>query len=146
MPSSCDICWHQKCFSRSTEAMVLIITLKSEPHWVVNEKYTDSDLCKASLQMTVLTNSSHRAGKTGNRGNAPCWRGQSKRALSELWGCSVGWTLTGSERPPRSPTRICLRNYSCTRRKPQASALPTDTGRVRTCLKTSAKPHEEEFL
>lgn len=67
MPSSCDICWHQKCFSRSAEAMVLIIQLRSERRWVVNEKYTDSDLCKVSQRMTELTNSSQGAGKTRNR-------------------------------------------------------------------------------
>lgn len=43
--------------------MVLIITLGSELRWFVNEKYTDSDLCKVSLQMTALSNCSHPAGK-----------------------------------------------------------------------------------
>lgn len=43
--------------------MVLIIQLRSERRWVVNEKYTDSDLCKVSLQMTELTNSSQSAVK-----------------------------------------------------------------------------------
>lgn len=39
--------------------MVLIIQLRSEWRWLVNEKYTDSALCKVSVQMTELTNSSH---------------------------------------------------------------------------------------
>lgn len=39
--------------------MVLIIRLRSEWCWLVNEKYTDSALCKVSVQMTELTNSSH---------------------------------------------------------------------------------------
>lgn len=48
--------------------MVLIIQLRSERHWVVNEKYTDSDLCKVSLQMTELTNSSEGTVKAGTEG------------------------------------------------------------------------------
>lgn len=50
--------------------MVLIIQLRSEQRSVVNEKYTDSDLCKVSLQMTELTNSSQRTVKTGTEGLA----------------------------------------------------------------------------
>lgn len=49
--------------------MVLIIQPWSEQRWVVNEKYTDSDLFKVSLQMTELTNSSQGAESAGRRGS-----------------------------------------------------------------------------
>lgn len=129
MPSSCDICWHQKCFSRSTEAMVLIIQLRSERRWVVNEKYTDSDLCKVSLQMTELTNSSQGAAKAGNRGRGPCC----SRHIDVV---SV-WILRLSCRTDADGVRkvrvvanscLCSRNHSCRGRKPQAWALPRQQG------------------
>lgn len=50
--------------------MVLIIQLGSEQRTDVNEKYTDSDLCKVSLQMTELTNSSQGTVKSGTAGIA----------------------------------------------------------------------------
>lgn len=51
--------------------MVLIIQPRSVWRWLVNEKYTDSDLCKVSVQMTELTNSSHGTVRAGNRGTGP---------------------------------------------------------------------------
>lgn len=47
--------------------MVLIILLRSERRWVVNEKYTDSDLCKVSLQMAVRVQSTLETGGRGPR-------------------------------------------------------------------------------
>ncbi|KAM3625414.1 uncharacterized protein V6R79_011726 [Siganus canaliculatus] len=82
--------------------MVLIIQSRSERRWVVNEKYTDSDLCKVSLQMTELTNSSQGPVKAGNRGRRTlvCEKPSKLSALclSESSGCRVRATLTGSER------------------------------------------------
>lgn len=49
----------KKCFCRSVKAMALIIQPRTECRCLVNEKYTDGDLCKFSVQMTELTNSSH---------------------------------------------------------------------------------------
>lgn len=109
MPSSCDICWHQNCFSRSAEAMVLIIQSRSERHWDVNEKYTDSDLCKVSQQMTELTNSSQGAVKAVTEGGSLAaqdslkelnvlsrsGRCQGPLALSDSAGRPVGWKWKG---------------------------------------------------
>lgn len=132
MPSSCDICWHQKCFSRSAEAMVLIIQLRSERRWVVNEKYTDSDLCKVSLQMTELTNSSQSAVKLETEREGLV-------AQDPLKGLNVlsVWILRLSCRMDADGVRkitvvanSCLssRNHSCRGRKPQTWALPRQRG------------------
>lgn len=48
--------------------MVLIIHRRSERRSLVNEKYTDGDLCEVSLQMTEF--SSRRTVKSGAEGLA----------------------------------------------------------------------------
>lgn len=131
MLSSCDICWHQKCFSRSAEAMVLIIQPRSEQRWAVNEKYIDSDLCKVSQPMTELTNSSLGAGKAGHRGKGPCCSGYIKRTFypSESSGCRV--MDVDRVRKVKVVPNSCLysRSHSCRRRrKPQAWALHRHRG------------------
>ena len=99
----------KECFSRSAEAMVLIIQLRSERRLVVNEKYTDSDLCKVFLQMTQLTNSSSDAERTGTeRERGPSCSEYDERTLfiafypSESSESSVGWMLTRSVGSQRS--------------------------------------------
>lgn len=149
MPSSCDICWHQKCFSRSAEAMVLIIQLRSEHRWVVNEKYTDSDLCKVSLQMTELTNSSQGAAKTGSRRRGPrCLRIRWKNStfnLSESSGYRVGWTLTRSERSRWLLTRESAPEITAAEEKKQnlRPEFCPGTGGIGTSRKTTVWFHNE---
>lgn len=87
--------------------MVLIIQLRSERRRVVNEKYTDSDLCKVSLQMTELTNSSRGAVEAGKGGRGPCLLEIHLRFIRlNPQVARVGWALTGSERSEWSLTPV----------------------------------------
>lgn len=151
MPSSCDICWHQKCFSRSAEAMVLIIQLRSERRWVVNEKYTDSDLCKVSLQMTELTNSS-QALKTGTEGEALAAQGPMKELnVLSVWILRLScWTDADRVRKVTVVTGSCLysRNHSCRREKTSglsSAQAPRELEQVER-LRFNSTKSVEEFL
>lgn len=131
MPSSCDICWHQKCFSRSAEVMVLIIQLRSVWRWLVNEKYTDSDLCKVSVQMTANKLQSWHSESWKQREGPRLLKIHRKNSfypsqLVRLW-C---WMDTDRVQkvtvvPNSCP---CSRNHSCGGRKPQAWDLPRQRG------------------
>lgn len=69
--------------------MVLIIQLRSVWCWLVNEKYTDSDLCKVSVQMTANKLQSWHSESWKQREGPPSAQDTPKELILSVSTCQV---------------------------------------------------------